>query len=454
MDTFIRGIARSMRYKTLAAILCVGLLITFIPGLQSGCLSNKISTSTEATTGQSIEADRLLILDYVKNGPEIWLSEYTRNDQFTMVEPYIQFRKYQARLYQCTWKTVIQGKDDTVERSFLIKCDKIYEILTWDNADQLFEIDFDHDRAVELIYYTNFGSGRSIDTFYVLEQIAEEPIYITEYDLAGPIRVMNNDLVIAAMTVNQKWVTGKLKYRITNGKKEIYIDAGQYTDQLQSLSQDSMNSENISEISIGDSKSYVDALLGKPKYQTYYKEYDLYDCFYIMSGAVVRTVYLTGQVEAFFITRTNNRLTINLYGYEYLTGNKELSQFSYYEIDGKPEYVLSLMQNGTGCLIYYEQYHWGSRGNYKTFIFADLPYGAVRHEICNENDYYLDDNFKGDKISSADFGDQIFIYFNRRESYPSTLGIVNDEKIDIETIHEILLDWSSIDYNALIRDTQ
>jgi hypothetical protein len=454
MVTFIRRIGRNIRFKTLATNLCAWLLVIFILALQSGCLSNTISTSTESATSQSIKADRLLIYDYVKNGPEIWLSEYTRNDQFTMVEPYTQFRKYQARLYKCTWKAVIQGKDDTVDRSFLIKGDKVYEILTWDNADRLYEIDFDHDKATELIYYTDIGSGRSFDTFYVLEQAAEEPIYITEYELAGPIRVMNNDLVIKAMTGNQKWVTGKLKYRITDGKKEIYIDAGKYTDQLQSFSQDRVNSGKISEISIGVGRSYVDALLGKPKYQTYYKEYDLYDCFYIMSGAVVRTVYLADQVEAFFITRTNNRLNINLNGYEYLCANKELGQFTYYDIVGKPEYVLSLMQNGTGFLIYYEQYHWGSRGNYQTFIFADLPYGAFNNELCNENDYYSDENFKADKISSADYGDQIFIYFNRRESYPSTLGIVNEEKIDMEIIHELILDWPSIDYNALIRDTQ
>jgi hypothetical protein len=450
MSILSRKIKKAKTIFTRAIIFAWIMASIFV--MQAGCSSNTTLTGTETATSQSIEADRRLIYDYVKNGPQIWLSEYDLNDQFSMTEPYTQFRKYQAKLYRCSWDLVIDGKDDTIVRSFLMKNDCIYEILTWGNVDRLYETDFDHDRTVELIYYTNIGSGRDINTFYVIEPANEESIYITQCEFARPKKVMNHDLIIEAMTRSQQSVTGKLKYRIINGVKDIYIDAGKYTDQLQSLSQEDMNANKIDKISIGVSKVFVDDLLGKTKYQTHFKKYDLYDCLYILSGNVVRTVYIADQVEAFFITRTNNRLDINLNGYEYLCGNMPLGQFSYYDIDGTPEYILSLLQNGTGFQIYYEQFYWGCRGNYYTFAFANLPYGAANNVLCDENEYYSDENFKDAKINSINFQEQIFIYLNRKESYPSTMGIVNTEKIDIEIIHELLLDWSSIDYRALIRD--
>ena len=141
-----------------------------------------------------------------------------------------------------------------------------------------------------------------------------------------------------------------------------------------------------------------------------------------------------------------NKIDINNYGN--LVNEKKLGEFTYQDVKNKPIGVTGFLQNGTGYGIYIEYCYFSSSGNYKSFIFANLPYGLGEFEVIEESDY-LSQFEKPDEIKF----DLSTTHLKRDNSFPSTFGIY-DTEISDEDIIDILTTWHKIDYNSLIIDIE
>jgi hypothetical protein len=222
------------KYTILLWILVLSLILC-------ACGSSESSDSTtenQTTTTFEAKSDRDLIYNLVKSDRNKWYSSYNLDYWFISKELDTPFFRYNAKIYQYTWTVEPKGEKSsptsigTVELYFIVKSGIAYHIETPDgNFKILYEIDFDNDGQKELIYFLDLGSYPSSGIFYIFESAVEEPVYIGQF-YAYPQKIENNDLVVLARTKDGKQVNGILKYRLIDGKKDVYIDAGEYSDQI------------------------------------------------------------------------------------------------------------------------------------------------------------------------------------------------------------------------------
>jgi hypothetical protein len=157
-------------------------------------------------------------------------------NQFQMEEPFDLFREYGARYYRCTWLGAIHdGEKTNVTTDILIKNGEALPIGWPEQPSELHEVDFDHDGTKELIFYTFRGSGFSYGSFLVIEK-GDEPIYLVSCMTAWFERIQDDEYMIRVLPSLGKGLSGILKYRIVDGVKSVYIDAGKYTDALEQTS--------------------------------------------------------------------------------------------------------------------------------------------------------------------------------------------------------------------------
>lgn len=160
--------------------------------------------------------------------------DYQLPNQFQMEEPYDVFREYGARYYRCTWLDALQnGEKGNVTIDILIKSGEALPIGQWlGGPSEFLEVDFDHDGKTELIFYfrPNYDYARPVH--YFLIEKGDERVYNATYENALFDRVQNDDYIIRRKIYEGLEVTGVLKYRVVNGEKQIYIDAGEDTDKF------------------------------------------------------------------------------------------------------------------------------------------------------------------------------------------------------------------------------
>jgi hypothetical protein len=156
--------------------------------------------------------------------------------QFLMEEPFDLFREYGARYYRCTWLGAKHdGETINVTADILIKNGEALPVGPPEMASDLREVDFDHDGVKELIFYTSWGSGLSYNNYFVFEK-GNEPIYMVACMSARFGKIQDDDYLIHVLFNLDRELFGVLKYRIVDGVKSVYIDAGKYTDALEQTS--------------------------------------------------------------------------------------------------------------------------------------------------------------------------------------------------------------------------
>jgi hypothetical protein len=205
-----------------------------------------VSTITSQTTfhekwtaTQEHYWERELIYNFVNGEHYQWYSQYKLDYWFIMKELDTPFSRYHATVYQCTWTIDLKGDTSAPTRLgqielFLIIKDGIVNHIEprEGNLEQVYEFDFDQDGQNELIYYFDAGTDNAY-IFYAFEELADEPIYIAQYAFSHPIKIENNELVI--LTKDNKIISGVFKYRFVDGKKELYIDAGECSEEIKAL---------------------------------------------------------------------------------------------------------------------------------------------------------------------------------------------------------------------------
>jgi hypothetical protein len=175
-------------------------------------------------------SDKDLIIQLMHKG---YHSDYQLPEQFQMEEPNELFRKYGAGYYRCTWQdAVYKGEIRSFTTEILIKNGETFPIGWAGEVQDPREVDFDHDGTTELIFYIRriVSYARTVG-YFVIEK-GNEPLYYVSYDNALFEKVQDNNYIIRTRIFEGLEVSGVLKYRIEDGKKSIYIDAGVDTDKL------------------------------------------------------------------------------------------------------------------------------------------------------------------------------------------------------------------------------
>jgi hypothetical protein len=164
-------------------------------------------------------------------------------EQFQMEEPFGLFSEYGARYYRCTWLDAIHdGETRNVTIDILIKNHEALPIGWYGQPSELHEVDFDRDGAGELIFYTSWGSGFQYGSYWVIEK-GDEPVYLVSCMSSWFGKIQDDNYMIRVLPNLGKDLLGVLKYRIVDGVKSVYVDAGKYTDALEQTSYQSPFSE-------------------------------------------------------------------------------------------------------------------------------------------------------------------------------------------------------------------
>lgn len=205
----------------------------------------------------------------------------------------------------------------------------------------------------------------------------------------------------------------------------------------------------LNEINIGVSRSFAESMLGSPKYMANFDSVNISDEYYIIDQVVVRLLYQDDIIQAFFVTICDEKYKglIPVSIYEHVVNGKKLGEFSFYDIEYVPLKIRGFLQNGTGYGCYIEAYYFASSGNYRTFFFANLPYGLLEAEF-DFGSQTLDDELEGEM---ADIDIDTHLDCDRKKSFPSTFGVIGRD-LDDDFIFDILTDWSKIDYSSLLID--
>lgn len=175
-------------------------------------------------------SDKDLIVQLMHEG---YHNDYQLPEQFQMEEPNELFRKYGAGYYHCTWQdAVYKGETRNFTIEILIKNGKAYPMCLAGEIQELLEVDFDHDGSTELIFYIRPNTSWARSTNYFVIEKGNEPLYFVSYDYDSFVKVQDDNYIIRTRIYEGLEVTGVLSYRVVDGKKRIYIDAGEDADKL------------------------------------------------------------------------------------------------------------------------------------------------------------------------------------------------------------------------------
>lgn len=200
------------------------------------------------------------------------------------------------------------------------------------------------------------------------------------------------------------------------------------SEHLRELREQTALIDSINGIYLGSNKDWVDSHLGSA---TFINEHDDFvECVYVSEIAAVRVFYdvKTRSCSAFFVTALSRQKS-NKLGlpelYSYITDGKNLGEFSYYDVEGKPQQVHGYVTQGAARSFYMEDYYYGA-GNYYNYYFVSMDYGVERKntsfasmfELASTVSYIDDEVNVGPKTNS-----NLLVISDRRKVYPNTYGM-------------------------------
>lgn len=204
----------------------------------------------------------------------------------------------------------------------------------------------------------------------------------------------------------------------------------------------------INQVSIGGNKEYIDETFGKSYYH-YKAKNGISENIYILDDVILRAYYKHGRLISYFLTITNNIKLKLPKNFQTFVNNKELGDFSFYDINGNPRNTDAYTQNGTGHAFYSEEYYFGSHGNYYEFYFMLLDYGIFnKKEINNiyENNKDSSIKEKTEQSKKITIIDSILVR-DRRVSCPNTYGVCLSEYK--EDIYKMIYTYENFDFDKL-----
>jgi hypothetical protein len=219
-------------YRNKVVLTIITALILFLASCSGASYSQPESQSHPVNKSTTILTDKDRIFNYINSGENDNSSCYDiiRGDHnFVCTETRPLYEDYGAKFYECKWN----NDKEEYPYKFIIKNENVYGVIGWDESEKTYETDFDHDGKKELIYYINFGSGRSFDTYYVIEK-GDGPVYIGTFLSVWPKGAeKNGDYIVEAQTTSgDEWVEARLLYQYKDGEKTVGIDAGKYQGKL------------------------------------------------------------------------------------------------------------------------------------------------------------------------------------------------------------------------------
>lgn len=126
----------------------------------------------------------------------------------------------------------------------------------------------------------------------------------------------------------------------------------------------------INNISIGESKEYINTLIGIPQYEM--EDSGLINALYDYNNVIFRVVFDKNMCVAYFVTvRGKNSLL------KFKNFNAKLGKDTYTDIfDIDPYNLEASITNGTDAYVYYwENFYNGSSTLYNDWVLGYLPYG-------------------------------------------------------------------------------
>lgn len=179
--------------------------------------------------------------------------------------------------------------------------------------------------------------------------------------------------------------------------------------------------EMLDKLAIGISEEYVSSILGVPLI-SHIDDNGMTDCYYVMNGIIVRTLYWENILNAYFITITDKERTYEVKNrnYNYVLGEDTYDDFS--------EHVLGIESkiSGSGNIHFYgEVRDTGRRNMFNSPVLATMQYGTDFDEnpgLLIENAYVAIMKHYGDDIDAMDY------YIQDTEWIENILGIVDEER--------------------------
>lgn len=190
------------------------------------------------------------------------------------------------------------------------------------------------------------------------------------------------------------------------------------------------------------SKDRIDEELKFPIFEQ--KEFDIVENVYVLENGIIRGYYFNNSLIAYFVTITGEERITLPENFQGLVNNKELGDFTYYEIEQLPYKINSYVTLGIGNTFYSEVYNFGAFGNYYDFYFLDLQYGVKSNEYVKDFDEFCTDN----EVTNDNLGniDKNYVV-NRKKSYPNTYGICMSRYT--EKVYDMISDYSNFDWNSI-----
>lgn len=185
----------------------------------------------------------------------------------------------------------------------------------------------------------------------------------------------------------------------------------------------------LQNIYIGSNKDWIDAQLGPATFSS--QEGDYLQCVYLMDVASVRVFYdmVGSNCCAFFVTQMKKESCSPLKMadvYSFITDEKPLGEFNYYELAGQPQKVFGFRSQGNARALYGESYYYASSGNYYDFYFLSLDYGEYEsfQQMWNSIDIVEPTAIIDEEVTMANRADgYIQLIRDRKSVHPNTYGI-------------------------------
>lgn len=137
----------------------------------------------------------------------------------------------------------------------------------------------------------------------------------------------------------------------------------------------------INKISIGESKEYINTLIGIPQYEI--EDSGLINALYDYNNVIFRVVFDKNMCVAYFITVRDKYNLLDFKNF-----NAKLGKGTYTDnFDMDPYNLEASITNGTDAFVYYwEKFYNGSSTLYNDWVLGYLPYGF---DDENSNDLLL-----------------------------------------------------------------
>lgn len=200
--------------------------------------------------------------------------------------------------------------------------------------------------------------------------------------------------------------------------------------------------DEINNLCLGLSQSYVDSALGEPSYLNEYKEDEITESIYISECSIVRCYYAEGRLVAFFVTGRPGQEGV--FGksrrFEKFVNDKSLGEYSFTDIYRSPLFASGSFQNGTGYMYYNEEYYYASSGLYYQYYFMMMEYGFFKCEPTTHKKYMEDEEIESAKTDVS----TLPYWYNRTSTYPNTYGICEFKYESI--VSSLAVSYSNYDF--------